>query len=111
MQKKFSYWMMAAILTICGASVCTSCTQKEQAAKDTIVNVKTMKVTSSSHVMGKNYMGTIEEEDGANVSFGVIGNVVRVMVLDEFDIHPAKESDVKIVDWDRTYFLTKYYML
>ena len=80
MQKKFTYWMMAAILTICGASVCTSCTQKEQAAKDTIVNVKTMKVTSSSHVMGKNYMGTIEEEDGANVSFGVIGNVVRVMV-------------------------------
>ena len=35
----------------------------------------------------------------------------QVMVLDEFDIHPAKESDVKIVDWDRTYFLTKYYML
>ena len=35
----------------------------------------------------------------------------EVMVLDEFDIHPAKESDVHIVDWDRTYFLTKYYML
>ena len=35
----------------------------------------------------------------------------RVMVLDEFDIHPAKESEVKIVDWDRTYFLIKYYML
>ena len=35
----------------------------------------------------------------------------EVMVLDEFDIHPAKESEVKIVDWDRTYFLTKYYML
>ena len=34
-----------------------------------------------------------------------------VMVLDEFDIHPAKESEVKIVDWDRTYFLTKYYMV
>jgi len=34
-----------------------------------------------------------------------------VMVLDEFDIHPAKEADVKIVDWERTYFLTKYYML
>ena len=58
----------------------TSCSQKEQAPKDTIVNVKTMKVASSSHVMGKNYMGTIEEEDGANVSFGVIGTVVRVMV-------------------------------
>jgi len=34
----------------------------------------------------------------------------KVMVLDEFDIHPAKESDVKIVDWERTYFLTNYYM-
>ena len=34
----------------------------------------------------------------------------RVMVLDEFDIHPAKEADVKIVDWERTYFLTNYYM-
>ena len=35
----------------------------------------------------------------------------KVMVLDEFDIHPAKESEVKIVDWNRTSFLTKYYML
>ena len=35
----------------------------------------------------------------------------QVMVLDEFDIHPAKEADVKIVDWERTYPLTKYYML
>ena len=35
----------------------------------------------------------------------------QVMVLDEFDIHPAKEADVKIADWERTYFLTKYYAL
>jgi para-nitrobenzyl esterase len=35
----------------------------------------------------------------------------QVMVLDEDNIHPAKESEVKMVDWDRTYFLTKYYML
>ena len=33
----------------------------------------------------------------------------KVMVFDEFDIHPAKESEVGIVDWERTYFLTKYY--
>ena len=33
-----------------------------------------------------------------------------VMVLDEFNIHPEKESERKIVDWDRTYFLTNYYM-
>ena len=35
----------------------------------------------------------------------------KVMVLDEFDIHPAKESEVKIIDWDRTYPLTKYFYL
>ena len=35
----------------------------------------------------------------------------QVMVLDEDNIHPARESEVKMVDWDRTYFLTKYYML
>ena len=33
----------------------------------------------------------------------------RLMVFDEFDIHPEKESDRKLVDWDRTYFLTRYY--
>ena len=35
----------------------------------------------------------------------------QVMVFDEFDIHPAKESEVKIVDWERTYPLTKYFYL
>ena len=34
----------------------------------------------------------------------------QVMVLDEFNIHPEKESERKIVDWERTYFLTKYYV-
>ena len=34
----------------------------------------------------------------------------KVMVLDEFDIHPEKEAELKIVDWERSYLLTKYYM-
>ena len=33
----------------------------------------------------------------------------QIMVFDEFNIHPEKESERKIVDWDRTYSLTKYY--
>ena len=33
----------------------------------------------------------------------------QVMVFDETNIHPEKESQRKIVDWDRTYFLFKYY--
>ena len=57
-----------------------SCSQKEQAPKANHVSVKTIKVASSSNVIGKSYVGSIEEEDGANVSFGVIGNVVKVMV-------------------------------
>ena len=35
----------------------------------------------------------------------------RVMILDEFNIHPEKESERKIVDWERTSFLTRYYMV
>ena len=34
-----------------------------------------------------------------------------VMVFDEFNIHPEKESERKIVDWERTYPLTKYFYL
>ncbi len=34
-----------------------------------------------------------------------------IMVLDEFNIHPSKESELKLVDWKRCYFLTKYYCL
>ena len=35
----------------------------------------------------------------------------QLMIFDEFDIHPEKESQRKIIDWDRTYFLTKYYCI
>jgi para-nitrobenzyl esterase len=35
----------------------------------------------------------------------------KVMVLDESDIHTEKESERKIVDWDRTYFLTNYFFI
>ena len=32
------------------------------------------------------------------------------MVFDEFDIRAEKESAMNIVDWARTYFMTKYYV-
>ena len=35
----------------------------------------------------------------------------QLMIFDEKDIHTEKESDRKILDWDRTYFLTKYYCI
>ena len=34
-----------------------------------------------------------------------------LMIFDEFNIHPEKESERKILDWERTYFLTKYYCI
>ena len=34
-----------------------------------------------------------------------------VMVFDEFNVHAQKEEELNILDWDRTYFLTKYYVL
>jgi len=35
----------------------------------------------------------------------------QLMIFDEFNIHPEKESQRKILDWERTYFLTKYYCI
>ena len=35
----------------------------------------------------------------------------KIMVFDEFNIHPEKESERKILDWERCYFLTKYFCL
>ena len=34
----------------------------------------------------------------------------QVMVFDEFNILPESESEIKLVDWDQTYFLTKHYI-
>ena len=34
----------------------------------------------------------------------------QVMIFDEFNIHSEKESEIKLVDWDRTYFLMNYYL-
>ena len=35
----------------------------------------------------------------------------NVMIFDEFNIHSEKESKRKILDWKRTYFLTRYYCI
>ena len=35
----------------------------------------------------------------------------RLVMFDEFDIHVEPESERGLVDWDRTYFLTRYYCI
>lgn len=73
-------FLLVAWVLVCVAQ--TACSRKETAQRPTSVSVKTMTVAASTHVVGKSYMGTVEEEDGANVSFGVLGNVVKVMVAE-----------------------------
>ena len=34
----------------------------------------------------------------------------QVMVFDEFNIHSSTEREIKLLDWERTYFLTKYFI-
>ena len=33
----------------------------------------------------------------------------EIMVFDEFNIYTEKEAERQLVDWNRTYFLTRYY--
>jgi len=68
-----------AAFALCGLLL-SACNSKQKPEEDHTVLVKTMKVIADNHVVGKSYMGVIEEEDGANVSFSVPGTVTRVMV-------------------------------
>ena len=53
-----------------------------------------------------------ESPDGKEHEWPLYDLIDRtVMVLDEDNIHPEKEAEIKIVDRERSYFLTKYYML
>ena len=76
--KQTKLWMLHVAMLCLVLSGCTANQKKDQKAD--YVSVKTIKADANTHVVGKNYMGTIEEEDGANVSFGVVGTVVKVMV-------------------------------
>lgn len=67
-------------IALAAAIVMAGCQRQETPKRAEKVNVKTMKVNAGKFVVGKSFMGTIEEEDGANVTFGVLGNVVKVMV-------------------------------
>jgi hypothetical protein len=57
-----------------------SCNKKETQTQEEAVSVKTQKVETGAQSVNKSFMGVIEEEDGANVTFGVLGTVIRVMV-------------------------------
>ena len=57
-----------------------ACNKKETQTHEDAVSVRTQKVEAGAQSVNKSFMGVIEEEDGANVTFGVLGTVIRVMV-------------------------------
>ena len=75
--KQTKLWMLHVAMLCLVLGGCTANQKNDQ--KTDYVSVKTIRAEASTHVVGKNYEGTIEEEDGANVAFGVIGNVIKVM--------------------------------
>jgi RND family efflux transporter MFP subunit len=58
---------------------CSCNNGQKQERKANAVSVKTFKVEAGAYTVAKNFMGSIDEEDGANVTFGVLGSVVKVM--------------------------------
>ncbi len=78
---------ISLILTV---TLLAGCSHKQENRRAAPVNVKTMKVSAGAYSVSKSYMGTIEEEDGANVSFGVLGTVVRVMVEEGQFVHKGQ---------------------
>ena len=69
-------YLVLAIALLLGAC------SKQPAKRQNVVKVKTMKVAPARETVTRNYVGTIEEEEGVNVSFNNIGTVARVMVYE-----------------------------
>ena len=72
-QRLYLVLAIALLLGACG---------KQPAERQKSVTVKTMKVAPARETVTRNYVGTIEEEEGVNVSFNNIGTVARVMVYE-----------------------------
>ena len=68
------------VIFVTAAFVLWSCHNKGAQTQEEAVKVSTQKVEAGAQSVNKNFMGVIEEEDGANVTFSVLGTVIRVMV-------------------------------
>ena len=69
-------------LVAAAALVLAGCGKKQPAERQKSVTVKTMKVAPARETVTRNYVGTIEEEEGVNVSFSNLGTVARVLVYE-----------------------------
>lgn len=58
----------------------SACTGEKSNTEEKLINVKAVKVSASNEVYEKEYIGTIESENVADISFQVSGNVNKVYV-------------------------------
>ena len=68
----------------------------------------TLKIGFGGPSMLKVDIGTKAEASRADEAYV---HDLYVMIFDEDNIHAEKESERGIIDWDRTYFLTRYYCI
>ncbi|MBR3521846.1 MAG: efflux RND transporter periplasmic adaptor subunit [Prevotella sp.] len=73
---------MYVTLVAAAALLLAGCGKKQPAERQKVVTVKTMKVAPALETVTRNYVGTIEAEEGVNVSFNNIGTVARVLVYE-----------------------------
>ena len=78
--RQFSNMNQKIVIFVTAAILLTSCHNKGAQTEEEAVKVSTQKVEAGAQSVNKNFMGVIEEEDGANVTFSVLGTVIRVMV-------------------------------
>ena len=78
--RQFSNMNQKIVIFVTAAILLTSCHNKGAQTQEEAVKVSTQKVEAGAQSVNKNFMGVIEEEDGANVTFSVLGTVIRVMV-------------------------------
>lgn len=63
-----------------GMVVCAGCSSRDKGTKENVVAVHTVTVAKTTGNSQLSYVGTIEEETGASLSFKVQGNVQRIFV-------------------------------
>ena len=68
-----------AFIAYASIVILVGCRNKPVSQNGSVTNVGVIKVTADSRAGEKDYMGVIEEESGANVTFNVLGTVVKVM--------------------------------
>lgn len=73
--KSSRIWLVTGIVLMMAFSACNQKSEQQEVRK---VKVKCLSMAPSQVTGGKNYVGTVEEKDGAVVSFNVVGTVTRV---------------------------------